>query len=83
MIIASKSIKKMAKKLEAKAKAKGSGGKCDIYIASRKSQHNTTQHTTLEAMLEARAAAASKARAIVIVLGYAEIGLWDRSPRIN
>jgi hypothetical protein len=34
-------------------------------------------------MLEARAAAASKARAIVIVLGYAEIGLWDRSPRIN
>jgi hypothetical protein len=86
MIIASKSIKKMAKKLEAEAraaKAKGSDGKCDIYIASRKTQHNTTQHNTLEAMLEARAAAASKARAIVIVLGYAEIGLWDRSPRIN
>jgi hypothetical protein len=85
MIIASKNIKEMAKRLEAEAaRAKaGSVEKCDIYIASRKTQHNTTQHTTLEAMLEARAAAASKARAIVIVLGYAEIGLWDRSPRIN
>jgi hypothetical protein len=91
MIIASKSIKEMAKKLEAEAraaKAKGSDGKCDIYIASRdgveRSQHNTyhntTQHTTLEAMLEARPRPKAKA---IIVLGYAEIGLWDRSPRIN
>jgi hypothetical protein len=80
MIIASKSIKEMAKKLEAKAKAKGSDGKCDIYIASRKTQHNTTQHNTLEAMLEARPRPKAKA---IIVLGYAEIGLWDRSPRIN
>jgi hypothetical protein len=91
MIIASKSIKERAKKLEAEARAArakaGSVEKCDIYIkASRITQHNTTHHTTqhntLEAMLEARAAAASKARA-VIVIGYAEIGLWDRSPRIN
>jgi hypothetical protein len=99
MIIASKSIKEMAKRLEAKADKKagsdkraGSDEKCDIYIASRISQHitthntyhNTTQHTTQEAMLEARpeAKARPKAKAI-IVLGYAEIGLWDRSPRIN
>jgi hypothetical protein len=96
MIIASKSIKEMAKRLEAEAaKAKArSDGKCDIYIASRggveRSQHNTThntyhnttQHTTLEAMLEAKARPRPKAKAI-IVLGYAEIGLWDRSPRIN